>query len=153
MPLPFVLPSSVPGGQGLALGYENGLFGDGFGQGLRLKLPFTQHWGVVARALSVIDEGAPGRFDWSLGGRLEVFGQSPVFLNLVRLYGGGGPQFFRGLRGGREGQSGWGGGGQFGFEFFQSPRVSLFLEVGGQGGDGQVGGATVLAGINIYPVR
>lgn len=146
-----MMPSTAPTGRGLSIGFDNGLFGDGFGQGLRLRIPFGRNWGLAVRALSVMDDQGPDQFQWALGGRLEIVGQSPVYLNLVRLYGGGGPQVIRGMRGEGRGTTSLGGGGQFGFEFFQSPRFSLFFEVGGQGGNNRFSGATVLAGLNFYP--
>ena len=146
------VPWTDPTGQRLAVGAETGLVGHGFGQGLRLRIPFTLHLGAVVRALSVLDTADADHARWSLGGRLELYGQSAVFLNLVRLYGGGGVQLFRDVRGDDRGLHSWGGGGQVGFEFFLSPRTSSFVEVGGSGGGRLTSGATVLAGMNLYPL-
>ena len=43
--------------QGVAVAYENGAFGRGFGQVLRLKIPLHEHWGTKIRALSVARHG------------------------------------------------------------------------------------------------
>ena len=44
-------------------------------------------------------------------------------------------------------------GGQFGFEFFMLKQLSWIIEVGGQSGsrDGFGAGATVMAGLHLYP--
>jgi hypothetical protein len=148
LPQTLAVPWTAPTGQGIGIGYDNGLYGSGFGQGLRLKVPFGRNGGVTLRGIMVVADD-PER--WSAGGRLEVYGQSPVFLNLMRLYGGGGVQMFHLFKGEHAPSTQWGGGGQFGFEFFMAPHLALFLEVGGNGNAHLVGGATVVAGINFYP--
>jgi hypothetical protein len=87
------------------------------------------------------------------GGRLELVGRSPVFLNLVRIYGGGGVDLFSAFGNGVSHQAVVSGGGEFGFEFFLQRRFSFYLEVGGHGGidSGLPGGETVVAGMNLYP--
>jgi hypothetical protein len=142
------VPWTGPPVRDFAFAYENGLFGHGFGQGIRVKIPFHAHWGMNVRGLSVFRTEAAA--EWILGGRIEYWGQSPIFLNLVRLYGGGGPQLFVHVKGGNNNLM-WGGGGQFGFEFFANRRMAFFLEVGGNGGGDLPTGATVLAGMNVYP--
>lgn len=139
-------------GQGVAIGYENGAFGRGFGQGLRLKIPFNQHWGTRIRVLSVVGtDSAADEFQFDMGGRLELYGESRVLMNLVRLYGGGGVQLFDQVSGPQRGEVSWGGGGQFGFEFFLSPKTAFFIEVGGNDGGARLTGATVMAGVGWYP--
>jgi hypothetical protein len=61
-------------------------------------------------------------------------GHGPVLLNVLRLYGGGGPQVFFPTGGANKKRANWGGGGHFGFEFFMLESTSFYLEVGGQGG-------------------
>jgi hypothetical protein len=138
-------------GQSVALGYDNGAWGGWWSQGLRLGIPLGRHYALHARGLYLTEmdlNDAPYTAD--AGGRLELIGRSHVFLNFVRLYGGGGVQYFQPVFG-TEGRRAWfGGGGQFGFEFFFSPKYSVFLEVGGQGGK-PAPGATVVAGMNFYP--
>lgn len=143
------VPWNEPGGLGFAIGYDNGLFGGGFGQGVRFKIPFGRYLGLNLRGLSVM--GGSETFVHYLGGRAELLGQTPIFLNVMRLYGGGGFQLFYPVNGVPSPALLLGGGGQFGFEFFMGKRAAFFLEVGGNGGGRTVSGATVLAGINVYP--
>jgi hypothetical protein len=88
---------------------------------------------------------------WELGGRLEIVGHTPVFLDLVRLYGGGGPEIAARASGPGEKKAAWGGGGHFGFEFFLKPQMSFFTEIGGHAGNELTGGGTALAGMMFYP--
>lgn len=136
-------------GQGVSFGLEEGLWGNSWGQGLRATIPFTRYLGVTLRGLYLIEMGAES-FTANAGGRLDFVGRSDVFLNVVRLYGGGGVQVLAPTSNtaGREQRVGVGG--HFGFEFFHSPFFSYFLEVGGQGGE-PLPGATVMAGLNVYP--
>jgi hypothetical protein len=142
------LPWTTPSGRGVGIGYELGQWGQGFGQGLRLRVPIYGGWGTALRGIVV---GADDPARWSGGGRLEVYGQSPVFLNLFRIYGGGGVQLFHQWKGNHAGETRFGSGGQFGFEFFMSPHLGFFLEVGGNGNAHLVSGATVISGLTIYP--
>jgi hypothetical protein len=137
-------------GRGVGFGFEEGLWGKSWGQGLRVTVPFASNWGVTARGLYLMDMAIEGPFTADAGGRIDFIGRSDVYLNVVRLYGGGGVQVLAPVANtaGREVQVG--GGGQFGFEFFCSPHYAFFLEVGGQGGL-PAPGATVFAGINFYP--
>lgn len=149
-PAALTVPWLGPTGQGIGIGYEFGQLGQGFAQGLRLKVPIDGHWGIALRGLTAIADD-PKR--WSAGGRLDIYGQSPVFLNMVRIYGGGGGQVFHQIRGDHQGETRIGGGGQFGFEFFMAPHIGFFLEVGGAGGGHLIGGATVMTGMTIYPAN
>jgi hypothetical protein len=147
-----VRPFEGRGGTGVSLAYDNGGWGGEFAQGLRLRMPLLSHWAVNLRAIALHGlEREPYRFD--LGGRLELIGHTPVYLNLVRLYGGGGVQVFRPLSGVDQAETAVGGGGQFGFEFFLSRRAAFFLEVGGSSGSqGEfAAGATLAAGVQVYP--
>jgi hypothetical protein len=76
-----------------------------------------------------------------------------VFLNLLRLYGGGGVQVFAPVTGTNSSKASVGGGGAFGFEFFLNDRLSWILEVGGSSGaaGSNSSGATVTAGLQFYP--
>lgn len=139
-------------GQGVSFAYESGLWGSRWEQGLRFGVPFGRHFAVNLRALytsdTSIEDDVPYTAD--LGGRLDFIGRSQPFLNLVRLYGGGGMQVFEPVFATEGRSTQIGGGGHFGFEFFCTPHYSFFLEVGGQGGKPSAG-ATVLAGMAFYP--
>lgn len=136
-------------GQGLSFGMEEGLWGNSWSQGLRATIPFTRNLGATLRGVYLIDM-ASGPFTADAGGRIDFFGRSPVLLNVLRLYGGGGVQVLAPAAN-TEGRSALVGvGGHFGFEFFHNPTFSYFLEVGGQGGEPSPG-ATVVAGLMFYP--
>jgi hypothetical protein len=139
-------------GQGVSFGYESGLWGSRWEQGLRVGVPFSRHFGVHLRALytseTSIDDDVPYTAD--LGGKIDVIGRSLPLFNVVRLYGGGGIQVFEPVVATEGRNTQIGGGGHFGFEFFCFPQYSFFLEVGGQGGKPSPG-ATVLAGMAFYP--
>jgi hypothetical protein len=149
------LPWDRPTGQGVAFGMEEGSWGSGFGgsrweQGVRFRMPLGEHFGVHLRGI-YLAAGTNDEFQADAGGRLDLVGGSVVFMNLMRFYGGGGLQVFYPVAGSnREKKAHFGGGGQFGFEFFSSPYFSFFLEVGGQGGE-PAAGATILAGLNLFP--
>jgi hypothetical protein len=143
---------SEPVGQGFSLAFENGAWGERWSQGLRIGVPLGRHAGVNARGLflSGIDPVDDGPFTADAGGRIDVIGRSYPLLNVVRLYGGGGVQVFVPAFNLGDRKTRVGGGGHFGFEFFQSPYLSFFVEVGGQGGL-PAPGATILAGMAFYP--
>lgn len=137
-------------GRGVALGYENGLWGSLFVQGLRVRVPFGASWGLVGKGLFL--HQTTGEYRGDAGGRLDLYGSSPVLLNFVRLYGGGGPYVMHVVTGAGSKEVQIGGGGHFGFEFFMKPSFSWVLEVGGGSGvDGRGGGGTAVAGFQWYP--
>ncbi|MEM1022482.1 MAG: hypothetical protein AAGJ19_02305 [Myxococcota bacterium] len=141
-----------PSGQGVSLGYESGSWGGSWSQGVRIRIPILEFLAIDARGIMVhTTRVGDDRLD--AGARLDLIGHSPVLLNLLRLYGGGGPQLFHPISSGVEQTVHWGGGGHFGLEAFFNPRTSIFFEVGGQSGVAvDVGtGATVLAGMRLYP--
>jgi hypothetical protein len=143
------VPWRAPNGGVVSLGYANGLWGSDFAQALVIKLPVHPHFGFVLRPMAVYD--AASRID--LGGRVELYGASPVFLNFARIYGGGGVQVFDAVAGLPNAKPTWGGGGHFGFEFFYTSRSSFFIEIGGTSPlQGRVGGGgTAVAGVTFYP--
>ncbi|MFO0728364.1 MAG: hypothetical protein U1E65_31580 [Myxococcota bacterium] len=146
------VPWTEPSGQSLSFAYDNGSWGGNWTQSVRVFVPFGDHFGGLARGLVMFGGPTFGeRID--VGGRLELIGRSPVLLNFVRLYGGGGISLMSPVHGVDKPQLTVGGGGQFGFEFFMTPHIAWTLEVGGNSGsqDGFGSGATILAGINIYP--
>lgn len=147
------IPWTEPSGQGLALGYDNGAWGGEWSQGVRVLVPLGAHFGVDVRGLMVLASAGAQDAQVHLGGRLELIGRSPVLLNVLRLYGGGGVQLFAPVGEAPSHAATMGGGGHFGFEFFMMPSMSWILEVGGQSGvaDGVGGGASIVAGLQLYP--
>jgi len=155
------VPWSGPTGQGVSFGFEEGGWSGVWGTGLRVHIPFVSTglgggFGATLRGLvlSGPNPSSAAAPQEHFGGRFELVGKSPVFLNLVRLYGGGGVEVFSAFGSSlvnREVQVS--GGGQFGFEFFLHRKFSFYLEVGGHGGvdGGLPGGETVVAGMNLYP--
>jgi hypothetical protein len=177
------VPWGGPTGRGVSFGIEEGGWSGIFGPGLRVHVPFFSSiggsrgnggsFGATLRGVFLSGANAsptavPAEH---AGGRLELIGRSPVFLNLVRLYGGGGVDLLAGI-GSSEGfdtqirtsfagpplpvashKAIFSGGGEFGFEFFLQRSFSFFLEVGGWGGvdNGLPAGETVVAGMNVYP--
>jgi len=137
-------------GNGAAFSYDLGSWGNGLGQSFSIRVPILRHFGINVRGLLIRhDLGTDDR--WDAGARVELFGQSPVYLESFRLYGGGGPQLLTPIS--TDGDAALGGGGFLGFEFFLMPRSAFYLEVGAQsGGPAGVGeGASVLAGVRVFP--
>ncbi len=145
-----VKPSERRTGRGVGFGMDNGMFGRAFEQGVRVRLPILDFMAVNLRGISTL-AALENKTRWELGGRVEVIGHTPVYLNLVRLYGGGGPEIAMHTLGPGEKKARFGGGGHFGFEFFLKPTMSFFTEIGGHAGNDQTGGGTVLAGMMFYP--
>lgn len=140
--------------RGLGLGYDNGLWGDAFGQGVRADIPFGpklgQFVGLRLRGV-MIHEVADGYAPSAMGG-VELFGRGPVYGGVLRVYGGGG-LWYGGSLADPEGASGLAGGGHYGIEALLTRSQSFTFEIGGQagiGGDGPGAGASVMAGTNIY---
>jgi hypothetical protein len=139
------LPWPERSGQGVGLGYQLGSWAGNFTQELRVRIPFGQA-ALHVGGIYLLDE--PGNTH-NLGGRLTLTSGTPVYLNLVRIYGGGGVDMLSAVN--KEGSPlMWGGGGFFGFEFFMNHRESFFIEIGGRGGK-KYSGATIMAGINLFP--
>jgi len=149
------LPWTAPSGQGVALSYETGAFGVDWQQGLKLQIPFGLHFAMNLRPMVLVElHGLEPSNAVAVGGRLELIGRTPVYLNLIRLYGGGGGGPFVNLSGPATNQVTVEGGGQFGFECFLSPHLSFYAEIGANGcsaGAALCSGATVVAGVSAYP--
>lgn len=121
----------------VGLGIDMGLWGTGFGQGVKADIPFGsdigRYWGMRLR-YTMAQGAATNDFDSVMFGGLELFGRSPVMLGLIRVYGGGGvyagarPSVSDGTR-----RAGVSGGGHMGIEVMSSHWMSFTLEVGGQG--------------------
>jgi hypothetical protein len=174
-PMQLTVPWNGPTGRGVGIGFEEGAWAGVWGNGLRVFVPFYEaiggryagSIGMNLRGLVFFGSGeACGTVNVvapiscssvtndHYGGRFELIGRSPVFLNLVRLYGGGGVELFSVFGSDVSDHAvKVGGGGQFGFEFFLGRRFSFYLEVGGHSGAGNYvqGGETVIAGMNVYP--
>ncbi|MBX3186681.1 MAG: hypothetical protein KF819_06685 [Labilithrix sp.] len=145
--------TQVPG-RGLAIGYENGLWGNVFMQALRFRIPFSPHWGMMVKGFITHPTDHTGNIHPHYGGgRLDLFGGSPIIAGFARMYGGGGIHVATKVLGhGGDTDVHTGGGGYFGFEFFMMPKLSWIAEIGGGSGvDGSAAGATVVGGMNWYP--
>jgi hypothetical protein len=141
---------------GVGIGMDHGLWGTRYGSSLKLDLPFGHGkigkvFGVRLRSV-VVHNDDDGQFSPIGMAGAELFGRTPVFLGLVRLYGGGG--FYYGKPLAIEGaEPALIGGGHYGMEFAASPRLAFTLEVGGQGPihpDEVDAGASVMAGTTVY---
>jgi hypothetical protein len=160
------IPWTGESGTGVGFGYENGLWGPAFGVGVRVKVPLPW-WGESERYKRSKEDKGP-YYPWGValrgvttdnpsyvGARLDLFGQSPTLLNLVRIYGGGGPQVFAVHTTEKLSSASWGVGGAFGFEFFFARSTGFFIEVGGTYLDTayvhDLTGAAIVAGMNVYP--
>jgi hypothetical protein len=161
-PVELTVPWHGPTGKGVSIGLEEGAWSGVWGSGLRVFVPFFEQigghnagsFGMTVRGLVLTGANIPAPEAANhFGGRFELTGRSPVFLNLVRLYGGGGVEVLSPFGSGVASKALVGGGGHFGFEFFLNRRFSFFLEVGGHSGvdSGLPGGETVIAGMNVYP--
>lgn len=140
-------------GPGVALGYENGLWGSNFAQGVRLRIPFSPRWGLMVKGvLTHPTDHHHNIMAHYGGGRLELFGVSNPIGGFARVYGGGGLVVTTKVLGtGGTTDVHYGLGGYFGFEAFMTRHTSFILEVGGStNSDGTVAGATVLAGLQWY---
>jgi hypothetical protein len=138
--------------RGLGIGYDNGLWGSGFAQGVKLDVPFGprvgQFLGVRLRGVMVHPHGGPGPVGF---GGAELFGRGPVLAGVVRVYGGGGA-WYGGVLGGDE-EATLAGGGHSGVEVLLNPRMSFSFEVGGQSPvdpGARTAGASVMAGSTVY---
>lgn len=141
--------------RGVGVGYDNGLWGQNFGQGVKLDLPFGpkigQFVGLRLRGL-MIHEETPNAFTPVMGGGAELFGRGPVLMGIVRVYGGGGVYYGEALNL-DSAEPRLTAGGHYGVEVLVSERNSFTFEVGGQGPmhpDGRDAGASVMAGTTFY---
>ena len=96
---------------------------------------------------------APDAYRTDLGGRVEVYGTSPVLWSRARLYASAGPQVFYSVAGITRAKPVVGGGGQIGMEVFLGSTASFFAEVGATSGlqDGWGAGGTAMLGVTFYP--
>jgi hypothetical protein len=142
--------------RGVGLGYDNGLWGQGFMQGLKVDIPFGKRVGqfLGLRVRSMFVHTTEDAYDPVINSGLELFGRGPVFYGIVRMYGGGG--CWIGIRPVPTDEGGtWAitGGGHVGFELFYVSRSSFTFEFGGQGSGHHLdldAGASVVAGVALY---
>jgi hypothetical protein len=143
-------PWVASSGQGVGLGVENGLWSHQFGSGVRARVPLGQTLALNLRGIVLHGfEGDASRTD--LVGRLDLCGGPPVVLNVLRPYGCAGGSVGRRLAGPGDPALTYGFGGLVGLETFFGPRLSLYIEIGGNGGnvDAQSGG-TAVGGLLFY---
>ncbi len=146
--------------RGVGIGYANGLFGQGFGQSLRVDVPFGRK---VGQFFALRAEGrfihpppnTPSPYDPAVTTGLMLIGRGPVWGGLFRVYGGAGA--WLGIRPNPDVQGkdfGVAGGGFFGTEVLVTRRMSFTFEVGGQGpshiGRKDDAGASVMGGLMVY---
>ncbi len=123
--------------RGVGIGFNQGIWGEGFGQSLSVDLPFGrrigQFFGARLAGTFVHVRGDKG-YDPVGFGHIDLFGRSPVMAGLVRAYGGGGIRLGGHVTPANRAESfAFTGGGYFGLELFAAPRVSFNVEVGVQG--------------------
>jgi hypothetical protein len=139
--------------RGLGLGYDNGLWGGDFAQGVKIDVPFGPRLGqfVGARLRGVMTHPSSVE-DGPIGmAGLELFGRGPVMAGLVRVYGGGGA-WYGGTLGSSE-EPALAFGGHYGLEALLTPRMTFAIEIGGQSpvdGGGRSAGASVMGGATFY---
>jgi len=147
-------PASQEAWDGVALGYENGLWGYGYAQGLTVQIPFGpevgRHWGARLRGQYTLDGVTAGSRTFRAG--VEVFGRGPVVAGILRVYGGGGLYLGVWAAGDTDKRPLLTGGGHYGIEAAVSRRVAFTFEVGGQGPtfEGEGIGASAMAGTAVY---
>lgn len=141
--------------RGLGMGYDNGLWGNVFAQGIKADVPFGpkvgQFAGLRLRGL-MLHSGAGETYEPAFMGGAEIFGRGPVLAGIVRVYGGGGLWYGAEVTV-EDGTTGLAGGGHFGIEALAWERGSFSFEVGGQSGidgGGPGMGASVMAGTTVY---
>jgi hypothetical protein len=147
------MPFGKPVKQGVAFGFESGLWGSFFLQAVRLRIPFTPAWGMAVKGLLTHPTDHSGNVHPHFGGgRVDILSSSPIVMGFARLYGGGGVTVATKVLGtGGNTDVHFGATAYFGFEFFVSRAVSFMTEIGGGSNiDGSAAGASVTAGVQLY---
>ncbi len=122
-------PSSSAFRGGAAVGIDMNSMAAELAPGLTLLIPVSRLVAINARPMAL---GTSGNLD--VGGRLEVQLRSPLYLRVLRVYFGTGPQGFTEVRGGELHQKDFSGGWDVGTEIFLSPRFAVHWEMGTSGG-------------------
>ena len=144
---------------GVGVGYDNGLWGGKYGQSIKVSIPFGRNLGrflgmrvrgmLVHHIDDVADQFAP-----VVNVGAELFGRSPVWWGVLRVYGGGG--LWAGIRPNPTSSGAryrLGGGGFVGLEAFAAPFMAFTFEVGGQApghGLGVDAGGSAMGGMIFY---
>jgi hypothetical protein len=140
-----------PHAEALGVGYENGLWSGRYASGLRVKIPFPDHFGLMARVL-MVNSWSGGEYRNALGERTEVYASSPLLVHFLRVYASGGIQVFDGALGFRGAKPSVGAGGEVGLEAFFGRTISVFVEAGGSSNAGPfAAGVTAVGGMTFYP--
>ncbi len=155
------LPWNEPAGRGPSIGYNFGLWGGENGLAVHLRFPLGlthpgHHWGLDVRGILLTEnyhDFALNKIESrrSYGLRVGLFGQSEVFLNLFRVFGGGGAIYVEHGKG--PSAPNWVGTGGFGIEFFIWRAVSYYMQIEGRSRilaqeDNFI---TFVAGVQLYP--
>ncbi len=142
--------------RGVGIGYDNGLWGREFAQGLKIDVPFGpvvgQFAGIRVRGMMVNSGNELLQEQPLYLGGGELFGRGPVWAGILRVYGGGGIWYGSTVIAGEQ-DDGIAAGGHYGVEAILFERGSFTFEIGGQSGidgNGPGLGASVMAGIMFY---
>lgn len=146
-------PSASAGsdrGNGVAIGFDTGLWGSEYGSGWKVDLPVHRYAGVRVRTATLFGDSDPGP-GWSPTNTAaaEVFVRSPVVADRFRFSAGGGPSVA--IDGSH--QPAVGGGAWVGSEALLSRRLALTLDLGGQTGKGaasHAAGVRAVGGLVFY---
>ena len=50
------IPWTEPSGTSIGIGYDNGFWGGSWVQSLRFKIPFHEHWSIIARGIFILKD-------------------------------------------------------------------------------------------------
>lgn len=153
-------PAQAPSGRGVGFGLD--FFGASSADtdielDVSVVIPFSSLFALRMRPTAYYSSNESG--GWAAGGKLEAVFRSPVMLNLVRVYAGGGPAIFYGLSGpsAHEVDGNWFAGdidGNWfvGSEIFVSSKFAVHWELGTSGGALSTGaGPYTDVGLTVYP--
>lgn len=118
-------------GQGAGVGLEMNSLANDVSAGITLFVPVSR---VVAVGARPIITGGDGTSTLDVGTRLEVQLRSPMYLNLLRVYVGVGPQGFYEIHGPERHHTDFSGGWDIGTEVFVGRNLGLHWEMGTSGG-------------------
>ena len=144
---------------GVGVGFDNGLWGGKYGPSIKVSIPFGRNigrfLGMRVRGMIVHhSDDVADQFDPVVNVGGELFGRSPVWWGVLRVYGGGG--LWAGIRPNPTSSGAryrLGGGGFVGLEAFAAPFMAFTFEVGGQApghGLGVDAGGSAVGGMIFY---